>query len=93
MPPPHSPPRLKRPPAPPLIYQIRVTLTDSSPAIWRRVEVTETMTLAQFHNVLQIVMGWENYHLHEFTVQGRTYGNPEFEEDPEREFFANKSFD
>jgi len=31
------------------------------------------------HQVIQIVMGWENAHLHDFEVRGRRYS--EFEED------------
>jgi len=74
-------------PAVPTIYRIKIILGESAPAIWRRIDVLDTMTLAQFHEVLQIVMGWENYHLHEFTVHGKDYGNPEFEEDPKRKFY------
>ena len=51
----------------------------------------DTMTLAQLHEVLQIVMGWENYHLHEFTIHGKHYGNPEFEEDPKRKFYDEQA--
>lgn len=40
------------------------------------------MTLRQLHEVLQIVMGWEDYHLHEFTGGGRHYGNLALEDDP-----------
>jgi len=39
----------------------------SSP-IWRRIQVWEDATLAQLHRVLQMVMGWEDYHLHEFRI-------------------------
>jgi len=74
-------------PAVPTIYRIKVALGESAPAIWRRIDVLETMTLAQFHEVLQIVMGWENYHLHEFIAHGKHYGNPEVEEDPKRKFY------
>ncbi len=48
------------------------------------------MTLVQLHEALQIVIGWENYHLHEFTVHGRDYGNPELE-DPKRKIFDERS--
>lgn len=77
-------------PAVPTIYRIKVALGESAPAIWRRIDVLDTMTLAQFHEVLQIVMGWENYHLHEFIAHGKHYGNPEFEEDPKRKFYDQR---
>ena len=65
------------------IFQLKITLRDSGPPIWRRVQVKEDMTLAQLHRVVQSVFGWENYHLHEFTIEGRTYGipDPEFDDD------------
>ena len=50
------------------IYQIKVTLDDSKPPIWRKLLVADTFTLGQLHNILQIAMGWENYHLHMFMV-------------------------
>jgi hypothetical protein len=33
-------------------------------------------TLLMLHDILQIVMGWEDYHLHMFTIEGLFYGNP-----------------
>ena len=35
------------------------------------------MTLAQLHDVLQIAMGWEDGHMHEFRVGQRRFGQPE----------------
>lgn len=40
-------------------------------AIWRRLVVSADATLTQLHNVLQIAMGWENSHLHEFRVDSQ----------------------
>jgi hypothetical protein len=62
------------------IYQIKVTLKGSEPLIWRRFLVSADYTLEKLHRVLQIVMGWENAHLHEFKVGKLSYGqrNPEF---------------
>ena len=40
------------------IYQIKVTLADSQPPIWRRIQVKSDITLAKLHRVLQVVMGW-----------------------------------
>ena len=54
------------------IYQIKVTLKDSKPPIWRRIQVPCNITLAELHHILQAVMGWWDYHLHQFIV-GRTY--------------------
>ena len=48
------------------IYQLRVTLQDIEPAIFRTVVVPSSFSLRQFHEVLQGAFGWQNYHLHAF---------------------------
>src|SRR3981081_2766213 len=59
------------------IYQFKVTLIGITPPIWRRVQVTGDYTLAQLHRVLQVVMGWENYHLYMFRIGSKKYGPPD----------------
>lgn len=59
------------------IYQIKVTLCDIEPPIWRRLHITGDTNLAQLHRILQITMGWEDYHLYQFGVGGFQYGVPE----------------
>ncbi len=61
-------------PAAPAIYQFKVTLNWIRPAIWRRIAVSSELTFAQLHEVLQIVMGWTNSHLHEFEFRGQIIG-------------------
>jgi hypothetical protein len=61
----------------PSIYQIEVTLMGSDPPIWRRIVVPSSMTLPKFHALLQIVMGWENYHLHQFMAEEQYFGMPD----------------
>ncbi len=58
------------------IYQIKVTLDDTHPPIWRRILVSGNTTLLKLHDILQIVMGWEDYHLHMYTFEGLIYGDP-----------------
>jgi len=72
---------------PTVIYQIKVTLKDSKPPIWRRIQVRGDVTLAQFHTILQLVMGWGDYHLHAFRLGGMEYGQPE----PELRMRSDKS--
>lgn len=54
-----------------MVYELKFTLIDTKPAIWRRVAVPADITLAQLHDVIQIAMGWTNSHLHVFTLQTR----------------------
>ena len=57
------------------IYRVHVSLREIEPAIWRRIELSSQTTLKQLHRILQIAMGWGNYHLHEYIVDGRRYGH------------------
>ena len=61
------------------IYQLKVTLVGTKPPIWRRIVVPSDIRLDTLHMVLQIVMGWENCHLHQFDAGGLTYGAHEDE--------------
>ena len=54
------------------IYQIKVTLQGITPPIWRRIQVRDNTRLDKLHDVIQVVMGWTNSHLHQFIV-GETY--------------------
>lgn len=63
------------------VVQIKITLEEIHPPIWRRVLVDETSTLADLHSIIQQVMGWTNSHLHQFTIHGECYDpNPEDED-------------
>lgn len=64
-----------------VLYQLKVTLRDIDPPIWRRIHVWEDTTLSQLHQILQIVMGWEDYHLHEFMIGRRRYSIPDADDD------------
>jgi hypothetical protein len=46
-------PMTARPASPVEIFQIKVTLRDSQPLIWRRVQVSSDTTLAKLHRILQ----------------------------------------
>ena len=59
------------------VYQFKVTLRDIHLPIWRRIQVWEDTTLAQLHRVLQVVLGWEDYHLHEFVIGRKIYCVPD----------------
>ena len=55
-------------------YQIKIGLQEAKPPIWRRIFVPSNMNLSELHEVIQVTMGWENYHLHQFFINGRCYG-------------------
>jgi len=53
--------KLRRP-----VYQLKVTLEGVDPPVWRRLLFSGNRSLKRLHEVLQIVMGWTNSHLHLF---------------------------
>lgn len=66
------------------VLRLRVTLADTSdPVVWRRLLVPATIRLDRLHEVLQAVMGWDNSHLHAFSVgparsrRAVVYGTPD----------------
>jgi len=59
------------------IYQLRVSLLESTPAIWRQMQVRSDVSLYRLHRILQVVMGWTNSHLYQFIVNRRMYGQPD----------------
>jgi hypothetical protein len=59
------------------VYQLYVHLANIEPPIWRRLIVPGQVTLFSFHRMLQVVMGWENSHLHQFIVGTMYYGEPD----------------
>src|SRR6187200_11429 len=71
------------------IYQIKITLQDIQPPVWRRIQVWEDITLAQLQTILQIVMDWEDCHLHEFSIDKRIYSVP----DPDDDLYERKVID
>jgi hypothetical protein len=67
-----------------VMYQLKVTLAGSKPAIWRRLLVPGSVSLERLHGILLVAMGWHGGHLHQFEASdGRRYGmvemDPEFD--------------
>lgn len=77
-------------PADVYVYQMKVTLDDIIPPIWRRIQVTNNTTLGKLHQILQIIMGWSDYHLHEFIIDGVSYGVPDKESMFEMQYDKNE---
>ncbi len=58
------------------VYQFKITLKDSYPPIWRRIQVKDG-TLDELHEYIQTAMGWTNSHLHHFKIGDQYYGDPD----------------
>lgn len=55
-------------------FELEVTLRGIRPPIWRRLRVAGSLTLRELHHVLQIALGWDDKHLHEFRIGEMRYG-------------------
>jgi hypothetical protein len=67
--------------APRTAHQLKITLVGISPAVWRRVLVPSGITLDQLHRAIQESFGWRDAHLHEFEINGDSYGVDDGESD------------
>ncbi len=57
-------------------YQLKITLLDTAPPVWRRVIVPGGWHLGRVHAVIQGAMGWQFAHLHAFERDGQRWGEP-----------------
>jgi hypothetical protein len=48
------------------IYQFKITLLNTKPPIWRRIQVLENYSFWELHVAIQDAMGWYDCHLHVF---------------------------
>ena len=66
--------------------QLHLELLGIEPRIWRRVVVPESIRVGQLHQVIQVVFGWMDSHLHEFDFDGERFGvpDPDFDDIPIR---------
>ncbi len=64
------------------VHQLKVTLREVKPPVWRRIVVESGVTLGELAPVLEAAMGWLGGHLHLFDIEGTVYGirNPEWED-------------
>ena len=48
--------------APPkMLYQLRITLLDTQPKIWRRIQIPTSVTFLELHSAIQDVFHWSNF--------------------------------
>ena len=48
-------------------------MLEIKPHIWRRFAVKDNCTLKKLHDIIQMVMGWKDCHLHDFHIAGEIY--------------------
>ena len=62
------------------VHQVKVSLHDAKPPVWRRLEIPSAMTLDRVHSVLQTAFGWYDVHLHSFETVCGEFGASDGEE-------------
>lgn len=50
-------------------YEIKVTIKNSKPPIWRKIVIPADINFMQLHNIIQTAFEWLNYHLYEFDLK------------------------
>jgi hypothetical protein len=63
----------------PVIYEFRITLRGIEPPIYRIFRVSDRITFKKLHKIIQVVMGWQDYHLYEFKYGPIQIGIPDGE--------------
>ncbi|MER5683428.1 plasmid pRiA4b ORF-3 family protein [Streptomyces sp. NPDC002205] len=62
------------------VLRILVELADvDDPRVWRQLLVPASIRLDRLHSVIQAAMGWQNCHMHAFTIDGVQYGRSDGE--------------
>ena len=64
------------------VFQIRISLLEIEPSIWRRLLVPQDVLLPRLHSIIQACMGWTDSHLHQFKVGEVCFGEPTREYEP-----------
>lgn len=59
------------------VLQFKITLLESKPQIWRRIQIPEQYSFWDLHVAIQEAMGWTDSHLHAFEVMDFTTGEPQ----------------
>jgi len=58
------------------VYELDLWLAGSQPLIWRSLAVPAGFKLGDLHVVIQVVMGWQECHLHSFETRDRRRFEP-----------------
>lgn len=88
-----------------MAYQIKISIMEIEPAIWRRLKIPGNITFQQLHQIIQAAFGWLDSHLYKFQFDktiittpdddyapGELYGEDKIELDSENTKI-NKFFD
>lgn len=69
------------------VFQFKITLKDTKPPVWRRIQVPATYSFWDLHVAIQDAMGWLDYHLHQFDIRDASKQEIEHIGIPDDEFY------
>lgn len=58
------------------VARLRIELEGTHPPVWRSVDVPLSFSLMALHEIIQVMMLWENAHMFEFVIGDQLYGEP-----------------
>ncbi len=67
--------------------EIKVTLKEIEPPVWRKFVISTDANLEELHMVIQKTMGWQNCHLYDFSVNN---GKKKFSPNDMSDLFGNE---
>lgn len=56
------------------VLQLKISLQRSNPLIFRTILLKKETSFFELHHIFQIAIGWQNYHLFEFNLDGYRIG-------------------
>jgi hypothetical protein len=62
--------------APERVFTLRLHVVGTTPQVWRRLVVRESMWLSRLHDSIQIIFDWFDYQTHAFHLDDLRFGNP-----------------
>ncbi len=58
-------------------FRLHISLDHVKPPIWRRVLIPGDVTLDKLHHIIQLAMGWDDEHLHQFRFGKKIFQPPD----------------
>lgn len=55
------------------LFRVRIEVEHAHPVIWRTVDIRQDTRLSLVHQVIQVAFGWEDRHLHRFSLGGGAF--------------------
>jgi pRiA4b ORF-3-like protein len=74
------------------VWRLTVRLTGVMPIVWRTILVRPETKLLMLHRYLQAAMGWRDCHLFAFTIDGKEYGIPRREWQPDMKVYDARRY-